>query len=277
MLYSNLVSYVNISPHKYKRTHPVDRITIHHMAGDATVEGCGSWFSLDTTNASANYGIGSDGRIGCYVPEDYRAVSSCSFSNDDRAINIEVANCSGDPDWKVSDEAFAALIDLCADICRRYGFRLHYTGDTAGNLTMHNWFAPTGCPGPYLMARFPEIAALVNERLGVAPEVLPYRPTALQWQRAAIEDGFDFPRYGADGIWGAECEAVAKKAVVKKRASYLYPNLTKLVQRVVGTEADGLCGPQTDAAIRAWQRAHGLTEDGAAGIHTYKEMLGVEG
>lgn len=31
---------------------------------------------------------------------------------------------------------------------------------------MHKWFAPTGCPGPYLESKFPYIAAEVNKRLG---------------------------------------------------------------------------------------------------------------
>ena len=270
--YSDLVTSVILSPHQYKRTHPIDRITVHHMAGDLSVEGCGAVFRTERI-ASANYGIDSDGRIGCFVPEDCRSISSCSYSNDDRAINIEVANCSGAPDWKVSDKAFEALIDLCADICRRYGFRLNYTGDTNGNLTMHNWFAPTLCPGPYLKGRFPKIAELVNSRLTGIPE-RPLNPVQL-WQKAAMEDGFDFPRFGADGIWGAECEEVARQAVVKRRVSFENRNLTRWVQQLLGIDADGLCGPKTDAAIRAYQSKNGLTPDGAAGILTYRKMLGV--
>lgn len=279
MKYSNLVSYTKISPHKYKRTAPVSKITVHHMAGDLTVETCGEVFQT-TRQASSNYGIGSDGRIACYVPEDYRALTSNNYDNDNRAITIEVANCSGGPDWKVSDKAFAALIDLCVDICTRYNFQLNYTGNKSGNLTMHQWFAPTLCPGPYLKARFPEIANKVNARLGAEPAPTPvtptvYRPTVREWQLAAIADGFEFPRYGADGAWGSECEAVARAAVVKKRSTYMYQNLTRLVQKVVGADPDGLCGNATAAAIAQYQSEHNLTPDGAAGVNTYKTMLGL--
>ena len=76
-----------------------------------------------------------------------------------------MANCGGDPDWPVSSAAWAALLDLCTDLCRRHGIRLNYTGDKTGNLHMHCWYAPTGCPGPYLKARFPALAAEVNRRL----------------------------------------------------------------------------------------------------------------
>ena len=99
--------------------------------------------------------------------------------------------------------------------------------------------------------------------------------SVLEWQKAAIADGFKFPKYGADGLWGAECESVAKKAVCKKRVNYKYKNLTRLVQRAVGVTEDGLCGKDTDAAIRKYQRKRDLTADGAVGINTWKKMMEV--
>ena len=102
-----------------------------------------------------------------------------------------------------------------------------------------------------------------------------YKPTVKEWQLAAIADGYEFPKYGADGEWGAECVSVARKAVVKKRAVYTNKNLTKLVQRVVGVDVDGKCGKETDAAIRVYQHQHGLTVDGVAGLDTYKVMLDI--
>ena len=106
--------------------------------------------------------------------------------------------------------------------------------------------------------------------------VTSYKPTVLEWQKAAIADGFQFPKYGADGAWGSECLSVAKRAIVKKRANYQYPNLTKIVQKVVGVDVDGKCGKDTNAAIRAYQEANGLTVDGAVGANTWKKMLGVK-
>lgn len=96
-----------------------------------------------------------------------------------------------------------------------------------------------------------------------------------QWQNAASKDGFKFEKYGIDGIWGAECESVAKIAVVKKRSSYKYPNLTKIVQKAVGVTVDGKCGPKTAEAIRAFQMKNGLTVDGECGINTWKKILKV--
>ena len=97
----------------------------------------------------------------------------------------------------------------------------------------------------------------------------------LRWQKAAQADGFSFPKYGADGQWGAECEAVATKAIVKKRLTYTYRNLTKIVQEAVGVSADGKCGKNTRAAIIVYQKKHGLTADGCVGLKTWKKILGV--
>lgn len=162
---SPLVDYVRISPHKNSpRKYAIDKITIHHMAGNLSVEACGNVFQ--TKKASSNYGIGSDGRVGLYCNESDRSWCSSSGENDHRSVTIECANNSGAPNWTVSDKAYKKLIELCVDICKRNGIKqLNWTGDARGNLTIHKFFAATACPGPYLEARMPQIAKEVNERL----------------------------------------------------------------------------------------------------------------
>lgn len=161
--------------HFNRRDHKIDTITIHHMAGDLSLSTCCN--SVQSRAGSCNYCIDSNGMIGVMIDEEYRAWTSGSRSNDMRAVTIEVANCSGDPDWKISDKAMTSLIALCEDICRRNGIeKLRYTGDTSGNMTMHKWFAATGCPGPYLSGKFGYIADEVNKRLGTAEAPAPEAP-----------------------------------------------------------------------------------------------------
>lgn len=164
---SSLVDYVKISPNKTSpRNHKIDRITIHHMAGNLSVETCGNVFAPSSRQASANYGIDSDGRVGMYVEEKDRSWCSSNKANDHRAVTIEVADDQGGPNWHSSDKAMNKLVELCADICKRNGIaRLNYTGDTNGNLTMHKWFAATDCPGAYLESKFSWIADQVNSIL----------------------------------------------------------------------------------------------------------------
>ena len=185
---SKLVNYTRISPNSSVRTGKISKITIHHMAGNGSVEACGAIFASADRKASSNYGIGSDGRVGLYCPEDRRSWCSSSAENDQVAVTIEVANCGGSPDWPVSDQALATLIDLCVDICQRNGIaKLNYTGDKSGNLTMHKWFANTQCPGPYLESKFPYIADEVNKRLGVT-ETPKVEPEEIQPATLAVGD-----------------------------------------------------------------------------------------
>lgn len=171
---SPLVTYTKLSPnHSGRRNHVIDTVSVHCMAGNASVETCGALFADPARKASSNYGIGSDGRIALYVEEANRSWCTSNAANDHRAITIEVANNGGAPDWPVSDKAYAALLDLLTDICRRNGIKkLLWQGDKSligqvdkQNMTVHRWFAAKACPGDYLYNRHGEIAAEVNRRL----------------------------------------------------------------------------------------------------------------
>ena len=173
---SPLVVYTKLSPnHSGKRTKKIDTITIHCMAGNCSVETCGNLFASSSRQASSNYGIGTDGRIALYVDEANRSWCTSSNANDQRAVTIEVANNGGAPDWPVSAKAYAALLDLVTDICKRNGIKKlvwstnkndrmnHLNGC---NMTVHRDYAAKACPGDWLYNRHGEIAAEVNRRLG---------------------------------------------------------------------------------------------------------------
>lgn len=174
---SPLVSYTRISPNRTSpRNHSIDRITIHCVVGQVTVERLGEIFAPESRKASANYGIGKDGKIGMYVEEKDRSWCSSSRDNDHRAVTIEVASDTTHP-YAVTDGAYNALLDLCADICRRNGkSKLLWMEDewTALSyrpaademvMTVHRWFANKACPGDWLYERHGEIAEEVTRRL----------------------------------------------------------------------------------------------------------------
>lgn len=165
---SPLASYAYLSPNAdFPREQPIRKITIHHMAGDIALERLGEVFGEQDRQASANYAVDGQGRVALYVEEKDRAWTSSSPDNDHQAVTIEVANDETGGDWHVSDTAYAALIDLCVDICRRNGIQeLTWTGDDTGTLTIHKMFNEnTQCPGPYLESRMADIAEEVTRRL----------------------------------------------------------------------------------------------------------------
>lgn len=153
MGYSALTNATIMSPnHSGSRYNSISKITIHHMAGNLSIETCGNVFLNPNRQASSNYGIDSDGRIACYVDEENHPWTSANWDNDDRAITIEVANSETGGDWPISQEAYASLIRLCADICNRYGIYPYYDGTPSATLTEHCMFVATNCPGPTIHA-----------------------------------------------------------------------------------------------------------------------------
>ena len=185
MAYTNspLVSYTRLSPNNSgTRTHAIDRITIHCVVGQCSVETLGNLFANPKKQASSNYGVGYNGKIGLYVPESKRSWCSSSSANDQRAVTIEVASDTTAP-YAVKDAAYAAMLNLVEDICRRNGKKkLLWFGDKDKSLTyepkademvmtVHRWFTNKSCPGEYLFSRHPAIAADITKRLKNTCEV----------------------------------------------------------------------------------------------------------
>lgn len=171
---SPLVNYTRISPNKTSpRNHEIDTITIHCVVGQLSVERIGELFASSKAQASSNYGIGYDGRVGLYVEEKDRSWCSSNKSNDHRAITIEVASDTKHP-YVINKAAYKTLIDLVADICSRNNIKsLKWKGDKSlignvseQNMTVHRWFANKACPGDYIYNRLGVIADEVNMKLG---------------------------------------------------------------------------------------------------------------
>lgn len=262
MTYTNskLVSYTKLSPNYNPRPGAITKITIHHMAGNCSIETCGDIFAKKERQASSNYGIGTDGRIGMYVEEKNRAWTSSSRANDNLAITIEVANDGGAPNWHVSDKALAALIDLCVDICKRNGIKkLNYTGDATGNLTKHEYFANTDCPGPYLGGKFPYIAEQVNKRLSSTTPTTNNNSTT-----GKVSINLKVLRKNATG------EQVKTLQRLLVGHGYVMKNGTKTYG------VDGSFGIATENAVKGFQKARNLSVDGIVGKDTWTALLGAQ-
>ena len=175
---SSMVAYTKLSPNNSgQRTHSIDRITPHCVVGQCTAEGLGDWFAKSSTQASSNYGIDKDGRVGMYVEEKNRSWCSSSNANDQRAITIECASDTSEP-YAFKDVVYQTLIKLCVDICKRNGKnKLLWLGEKDKTLsyepksgemilTVHRWFANKSCPGNWMYARMGDLAEKVTAALG---------------------------------------------------------------------------------------------------------------
>ena len=178
------------NPRKYK----VSKITPHHMAGIMAADDCARSHLYSNRESSANYYIGNDGLICSGPGEDRRCWTSASRENDHAAITIEISNSGKGPDWPISAAAYNSLVNLCADICQRYGITPHFNGDPSGSITIHKMFQKTDCPGPYLerIIRSGQLERDIRERMQApAPEPDPGEPIIYRVQTGAFKE----PRY----------------------------------------------------------------------------------
>lgn len=205
---SSLVSYVKLSPnHSGLRKHKIDTITIHCVVGQCSVETLGQIFLPVKRQASCNYGIGYDGRIGLYCEEKNRSWCTSSSSNDNRAITIEVASDKTHP-YAINSAAYKSLIMLCADICKRNNIKkLVWSTDkntrmnhlNGCNLTVHRDYVNKSCPGDYIYNRMDQIAYEVNKLIkGVETVVnkievgdtVQFIDGAKQWSGKPVPSGY---------------------------------------------------------------------------------------
>ncbi len=243
---SGLVVYTKLSPnHSGRRKHSIDRITPHCVVGQVTAERLGEIFAPSSRQASSNYGIDKTGRVGMYVEECNRSWCSSSNANDQRAVTIECASDTTAP-YAMNDAVYAALIDLCTDICKRNGkSKLLWFGDKNKTLayepkademiiTVHRWFANKSCPGDWLYNRLGDLAAKVTSRLGGGSQPQPsgtlYRVQTGAYKKKANADaqlarvkaaGFDTYMVQAGGLYKIQVGAYSKKANADAMAAKL--------------------------------------------------------
>lgn len=165
MAYSSLAcKFIQAHPNNYTPNRSawgqdkISEICIHYMAGNCSIETLGGIWQDPTRYGSSTYGIGSDGRIACYVDENDIAWCNSNWDSNVRSASIETANLQ--PDSKVTDEALNSLIKLCADIATRNGMGKLVKGK---NLTWHQMYASTSCPGEYLLSKLDYIVNEANK------------------------------------------------------------------------------------------------------------------
>lgn len=288
---SPLVSYTKISPNRTSpRNHEIDTITIHCVCGQATVESLGNVFAPTSRQASSNYGVGKDGRIGMYCEEKDRSWCSSSRDNDHRAITIEVASDTFEP-YAVTDAAYKGLIDLLVDICQRNpGIKtLKWKGDKSligqvdkQNMTVHRWFAATACPGDYLYERHAQIAAEVNARLAGEKKPEPSAPAKDDYTlKEFITDVQRVTGAAVDGIAGPETLSKTVTLSASKNSQhacvkFVQKRLYELGYVEVG-DADGIAGPKFTSAVAHFQQDNQCVVDGeiTARNKTWKKLLGL--
>ena len=251
-------------------------VSIHHNANNGNwnnATGVETYVDRNYTSKDMKLAKCIQKRLPKYTGLKDRGIKMANFTvinqNTVPAVLVEGGFMDGRNDYKVitsnsGQEAYARAV--AEGLIEFLGIKKKATNKTETKKETNTTSSPTKVPS-------------------TSPKKTSGNETIKAWQKAAMKDGFEFPKYGADGFWREECDAVAKEAVIKKRtvknngkdvAVYKYPNLTKIVQKAVGLsgeEVDGMCGKTTSDAIGKYQKSKGLKVDKCVGISTWKKIL----
>lgn len=137
----------------------IREICIHHIDGNCSIEVLGQIWQTVGRYGSSTYGIGSDGRIACYVDENDTAWCNSNWDSNCRSVSIEVADDNVNP-YHSSDYAINSLIRLVADVAKRNNMGTLVKGQ---NVTWHSMYANTECPGTYLLSKMDYIINEANK------------------------------------------------------------------------------------------------------------------
>lgn len=251
MAYTNskLISLTRISANRNSpRNHAIDRVSIHCVVGQLSIETMANMFAPSNYAASCNYCIGTDGRMALIVEEKDRSWCTSSPENDNRAVTIECANDLTHP-YAVNAKVYASLVELLVDICQRNGKKkLLWFADKQKTLayspaqdemvmTVHRWFAAKACPGDYLYNLHGQIAAEVTAKLG-GTAATPAEPQKIYRVRISWKDA-------ASQLGAFENLDLAKAEADRNPGYNVYDWNGKLVhegKKVTGFQASSLAG-----------------------------------
>ncbi len=190
---------------------------------------------------------------------------------------------------------YAALVELCVEICTRYRLRAY-------QIYGHREFNATTCPGDQLSARLatlrrdvasriggdPTPPAWTNLRVGASGERVRTLQYLLRVDGAAIAaDG----RYGpatetavrdvqrlcgatVDGVSGRQTwNHLADPVAAGARGEAVVALQRQLVARGSGIAVDGSFGPATAAAVRSFQTTERLPVDAVVDARTWSRLV----
>lgn len=228
----------------------IDMIVLHHAAArNCTIYNIHNWhLSNGWSGCGYHYFINKNGEIFQGRPDNVIGAHATNYNSSSIGICFQGDFEKETPTQK-QIEAGKTLVE---HLKNKYKIK---------KIIGHGELMNTSCPGKF----FP------IEQFKDGKENL-----VLSFQKAAEADGFKFKQYGVDGIYGVETKAAMQKCVVKRRLFYQFKNCTKLVQRLLGIEQDGLCGKATAKAIEDFQRAKNLLVDGAVGEKTWYKLLNIK-
>lgn len=247
----------------------IQYVVIHYNDGDLTTEGCYSVWQ--TREASAHYQVESSGRIGQLVWDKDTAWHASNFKANQKSIGIEHANQGN----SVTDACLENGAHLCAAICKYYKLG---RPEWLKNVFPHCYFASTDCPGPLREGtsyhdRYMERAqawydamysgtepssssnssgtdSSTSSNLGDTSWTGPLMLSEMQRQLGTTVDGkvsnqSYYIRHSI--LWRVQSDCFDGSMTASNGSQMIVA-----LQKKIGADVDGFCGPNTVKALQTW-------------------------
>ena len=241
----------------YKKGRSIKKAVVHYTGTDASALNNVKYFSGGNRNASADFFIDKDGSIYQFNADianyytwhcgDGKGKYGISNSN---SIGIEVVSSGGE----FTDAQKKALRELVTWLMATYGI-------AASNVVRHYDASRKSCPAPYCGssakdAKWRELHAYITGGSATVSSAPAKTTTTTSKGESTVTVTLKVLSNGSRG------------------------EQVKTLQRLLNAlgyscgSADGIWGKNTDAAVRKFQKAKGLTVDAICGKNTWSKLLG---
>lgn len=210
----------------------------HHMAGNLTVE---QFYAImkSARQMSPTVSIHTDGTVYAWVPEEMRPWTTGSYTADQDALTMEIANDEIGGDWHISDTAYNLAVAIAAEWCKRYGIDPYWKPGAMGTIQEHKQWASTACPGPYMSRKIEsgqfekDIRAILNPPAPTpkpAPTTVKFRvqsgafkleENCDQWINIIHQKGFQAIKKKEGNLWKVQCGIFNSKDNAQKLVDQL--------------------------------------------------------
>lgn len=207
----------------------------HHMAGNLTYEQVMA-IMASAREMSATVFILTDGTVIAIVPEEMRPWTTGSYTADQDALTLEIANDEIGGDWHISDTAYDTAVAIMAEWCKRYGIDPHWKPGAMGTIQMHKEWASTACPGPYMSRKIESGQLEADIRKAMNPKPPTPKPTVKYkvqsgafkneancdaWLNTIHQKGFQAIKKKDGNLWKVQCGVFSSRDNAQKLVDQL--------------------------------------------------------
>ena len=272
----NIIKDLTTTNYSKGNNRKIEYIVMHYVGAVSTAKNNANYFKNTYRGASAHYFV-DDNEI-VQVVEDKDISWHCGSNTyycgarNSNSIGIEMCCIKKNGKLDVSEKVVEKAIELVKELMEKYNIPVD-------RVVRHYDISHKVCPAPFVndVSRWNNF----KSKLGQATEPAKKDTNVLEWQK--VMNKCYNCGLAEDNSYGADSKAKAnkyylhysllKKVIVNNHVRFIQERLLKKGYSLGKYGTDGSYGPATRNAVKAFQKANGLTVDGYVGAKTTELLL----